>query len=92
MDLQTLQVIYYSMSIVFMTILLIAIIALVVVGIKLLIKVNKIQKQVEDIVDEFQRNPSGKATEILMNVGAGLANAGARKVRAMIEEKKTVSR
>jgi Sec-independent protein translocase protein TatA len=87
MDLQTLQIVYYSMSIVFMTLLLIAIIALIVVGVKLLIKVNKIQKQVEDIVDEFQRNPSGKATEILMNVGSGLASAGVKKVRQIIDEK-----
>lgn len=88
MDLQTLQTVYYSMSIVFMTLLLIAMIALIVVGFKLLVKVNKIQKQIEEIVDEFQRNPSGKATEILMSVGSGLANAGARKVREMMSEKR----
>jgi hypothetical protein len=88
MELQTLQTIYYSMSIVFMALSLLAIIALIVVGVKLLVKVNKIQKQVEDIVTQFQNNPSGKATEILLGIGSGLANAGARKVREMMDEKK----
>lgn len=73
-----------------MTLALVAIIALIVVGVKLLMKVNKIHKQVEDIVNKFQENPSEQATEVLLNVGKGLANAGARKVRAFIEEKKRV--
>ena len=88
MDLQTLQTIYYSMSIVFMTLALAAVIALIVVGVKLLVKVNKIEKQIEDIVNQFQENPSGKASEILLSVGKGLANAGARKFRDMMDEKK----
>lgn len=88
MDIQTLQTIYYSMSIVFMTLALLAIIALIVVGVKMLIKVNRIHKQIQDILDEFQRNPGGKATEILLSVGAGLANAGARKVKEIVEDKR----
>ncbi|MBA3723379.1 MAG: hypothetical protein H0W89_00600 [Candidatus Levybacteria bacterium] len=90
MDLQTLQTVYYSMSIVFMTLALVAVIALIIVGVKLLMKLNKIHNQIEDILTEFQNNPSGKATEVLLNVGKGLANAGARKVRDFIEEKKRV--
>ncbi len=88
MDIQTLQTVYYSMSIVFMTLALIAIIALIVVGIKLLMKVNKIHAQIDDILTQFQDNPTGKASEILMSVGAGLANAGAKKVRELIDEKR----
>lgn len=88
MDLQMLQTVYYSMSIVFMTLALIAIIALIIVGVKLLIKVNRIHNQIQDILDEFQKNPGGKASEILMSVGAGLANAGAKKVREMIVNKR----
>lgn len=76
------------MSIVFMTLALIAIIALIVVGIKLLMKVNKIHAQIDDILTQFQDNPTGKASEILMSVGAGLANAGAKKVRELIDEKR----
>lgn len=71
-----------------MTLALIAIIALIVVGIKLLMKVNKIHAQIDDILTQFQDNPTGKASEILMSVGAGLANAGAKKVRELIDEKR----
>jgi hypothetical protein len=77
------------MSIVFMTLFLIAIIALIIVGIKLLIKVNRIHRQIDDILTQFQENPTGKASEILMSVGAGLANAGVQKVKEIIEDKKT---
>lgn len=88
MDLQTVQMIYYTMGIIFMTLAFAAIIALIYVSVQILIKVNKMHKQINAILEEFKENPSGKASEILMSVGAGLANAGAKKVREMIVSKR----
>ena len=88
MDLETLQVTYYSMSIVFMTLFLLAIITLLILIFYIWIKVSKLQAQVEVTLNEFKRNPSEKAAEIALNIGASVASAGAKKVQEIIEKNK----
>lgn len=88
MDLTTLQTVYYSMGIVFMTLVFLAIITLVILAIYMYLKVGKIQRQIEEVVSEFKANPSEKTAEVILNVGAGIANAGAKKVREMMDKKK----
>jgi uncharacterized membrane protein len=88
MNLETLQVTYYSMAIVFMTLFLLAIITLIILAFYIWVKVSKLQAQVEVTLDEFRRNPSEKAAEIALNIGAGVASAGAKKVQEMMDKNK----
>lgn len=88
MDLETLQVTYYSMSIVFMTLFLLAIITLLILLFYIWVKVSKLQAQVEVTLNDFKRNPSEKAAEIALNIGAGMASAGAKKVQEMMDRNK----
>ena len=88
MNLETLQITYYSMGIVFMTLFLLAIITLIILIFYIWVKISKLQAQVEATINELRRNPGEKAAEIAMNFGAGMASAGAKKVKEMMERKR----
>jgi hypothetical protein len=87
MDLQTIQTIYYSMSIFFMSLVFVAILIVLILITYILRKIAKLQKQVEAIVTDFQKDPGAKAAEVAMAVGKGIADAGVKKVKEMMGNK-----
>lgn len=84
MDLQTLQTIYYSMAIVFMTLVFLGILTIIISVLYILAKVGKLQRQVQSVITDFKEHPREKAAEVALNVGAGIAQAGAKKVKEII--------
>lgn len=75
MDLPTLQTIYYSMGIVFMSLFFVGLLIIVFLIIAILVKINKIQKQVNDMITEVKEHPGEKAAEVLLTIGSKIAQA-----------------
>jgi uncharacterized membrane protein len=88
MELQTLQYIFYTMGIVFMTLIFLSIVALVVMVFYIKAKIGDIQKQIEDNIEHFKENAARTAGEMVVGVGAGIASAGAKKIKEMMKKEK----
>lgn len=77
MDLQTLQIIFYTLGIVFMSLMLILMILVVFAVFYIRARVNAIQKQVEEKLENLVDRPVKLATEM----GASLASKIQKKLR-----------
>lgn len=72
-----------------MTLFFVGLLVLIILGIYILLKVTKIQRQIQSVVTEFQENPREKAAEVAFSFGAGIANVGAKKIHEAIEKKQS---
>lgn len=79
MELQTIQTIYYSMGVVFMSLFFIGLLIIVFLIIAILVKINNIQKQVNDIITQVKEHPGEKAAEVLLAVGSKIVEAREKK-------------
>lgn len=74
MELEQIQIVYYSMGVIFMSLFFIGLIIIIILIIILLVRVNKLNKQINDIVTDVKEHPGEKAAEILLTIGEKIAD------------------
>ncbi|HSA83909.1 MAG TPA: hypothetical protein VLF20_03410 [Patescibacteria group bacterium] len=74
MSLEQIQYWYYSLGVIFMSLFFLGLIIIIILIIVLLVRVNTLNKQINDIVTDVKEHPGEKAAEVLLAIGSKLAD------------------